>query len=93
MYDSRCRMQCTCSRLEHRFRYVVLIAAVKIFDVQIEAAFLHEGFKELFDQFRLEIANARRFEIRLVDEIWSAGEIDNNASQCFIQRHISVAET
>ena len=60
MFDARRGMQRARGRLENRFRDVMLIAAVQILDVQIEPAFLHERLQELFDQFRLQIADARR---------------------------------
>ena len=65
MFNPRRGMQSPRGRLEHRLRNVVLVTAVQIFDVQVEAPFLYECFEELLDQLRLEIANAGRFEIAL----------------------------
>ena len=58
VFNARRGMQRPRGRLEHCFRNVVLVAAVQIFDMQIEAAFLDECLEEFLDQLCLQIANA-----------------------------------
>ena len=55
-------MQGARRRLENRFRNVVLVPAIQILDVEVELAFLHKRLQELFDQFRLQIADSRNLE-------------------------------
>ena len=78
---------------KNRFRDVMLVPPIKIFDVEIEAALLHKRFQKLFDQFRLKVPDARRFELGFVHEIRSSRKINDDASERFIQRNICVAKT
>jgi hypothetical protein len=80
-------------RFKYGFRDVVLIAAINVLDVQIEAALLDECLKELFNQFRLHVADSRGPKLRFVDQVRTAGEIDNHARQSFIQGNIGMAES
>src|SRR5262249_33132805 len=86
-------MQSSRSRLENRFRDVVLIPAVQILDVQIESAFLHEGFQKLLNQLCLKVADARRLELRLINQVRSARQVDHHARQCFVQGHVCMPES
>ena len=65
-------------RLENRFRDVMLIPAVQILNMQVEFAFLHKRLHEFFNQFRLQIADSRDAEFRLVHQIGPSGQIHHD---------------
>ena len=71
---------------------MVLIPAVPIFNVEVESALLHERFHKLFDQLGLKLSDAHRPELHLVYKIGPAGQINHNAGERLIQRHVSMAE-
>ena len=72
MLDAGGRVERPGRRFKNGFSDVVLIAAVQILDVEIEAPLLNERLQKLFDQFRLEIADAWSFELRPVYKVWAA---------------------
>ena len=84
MCHTRGQVQRARRGFENRFRNMVLIPAVEVFNMKIEPAFLHKCFKEFFDQFRLKVANACRFEIDLIYEVGPAGEVDHNPCERLI---------
>src|SRR5437773_298534 len=59
--DAGGRMERPGSRLKNGFGDVMLIAAVQILDVEVEAPLLNERLQKLFNQFRLEIPDAWSF--------------------------------
>src|SRR5438093_1165088 len=77
-------------RFEDGFGNVVLIPAVQIFNVQIEAALLHRRLKKFFDQLRLKIADARGLEFRLIYKVRPSGEINHHAGESFVQGNMGV---
>ena len=58
--------------------------------MEIETAFLHECLQEFFNQFRLKIADTRRFEFGFVYEIRPSRQIDHHARERFIERHVGM---
>ena len=90
MLHTRSEMQSARRRFENGFRDVVLVAAVQVFDMEIEPAFLNEGLKEFLDQLRLKIPDARGFEIGLIYEIRTPGQVDYDARERFVQRNVCV---
>src|SRR5688572_21372314 len=71
------------------------VAAANEIDVDVARAFVRERFEELFDQREREVfvdeqhlAVDRRFE----NEERATGEIDDDARECFVERHVRRAE-
>src|SRR5215813_2343958 len=93
MFNTCCQVQSTCSGFEDRFRYVVLIAPINIFNVEIEPPFLDESFEEFLDQFGLKIADSCSLKVDFVHEIRTSGQVDYHTRQRLIQRNICMGKS
>ena len=66
----------------------MIVAAIKIFDVQRDTGTLGKALKPVFDQFGIPLAQSGRSEFRLEDKPWPAGNVERTSRQCFIHRRI-----
>ena len=72
--------------LENAFGDVVAVAAVVEDDVQVAQRVGREGLPEIEDQFAVEVADFRRGEVGLEDEVRPAAEVDGRGDERFFHR-------
>src|SRR6202045_4756073 len=73
--------QRACQPLEAGFDDVVVILAVKVFDVQRDAGRLREGLEPLLEQFGVHLAELGPREIDSPDEIGPVRDMDTDLGQ------------
>src|SRR5688572_15463333 len=71
----------------------MLVPAIQVFDMQVEFALLNEGFQELFDQFRLQIADAWDLKLRFIYKVRPSRQIDDNTRERFVEGHVRMPES
>src|SRR5690606_41191048 len=78
---------------EHGFDLVVGVLALQIVDVQGHHGVVDEALEKLCKQVNIKSANDSAGVGDVHEQTWTAGEVNDNSGQCFIQRHIGVAVT
>src|SRR3954464_9113662 len=91
--DLDCHAQSTTEGLERRFSLMMRIGAAEIVDVQRDLRVIDETLEEFANEIHVEVADARPREFDVELEPWTAGEIDDDARQRFVERHVSVPIT
>ena len=69
---------------------MVGILATQIIDVQRHAGVVDQAMKKFVEQIDIELADRRPREFTIHDQTRPAGQIDDDARQGFIERHIAV---
>src|SRR3546814_6967903 len=59
--------------------------------MQRDQGVIDEALEKLASQVHIELADVRARERNMVVQAWKAGKIDDDARQCFVQRHIRMA--
>src|SRR3546814_6979271 len=59
--------------------------------MQRDQGVIDEALEKLASQVHIELADVRARERNMVVQAWTAGKIDDDARQCFVQRHIRMA--
>src|SRR3546814_5827188 len=67
------------------------VFAAQIVDMQRDQGVIDEALEKLASQVHIELADVRARERNMVVQAWTAGKIDDDARQCFVQRHIRMA--
>src|SRR3546814_14057241 len=70
---------------------MVRVFAAQIVDMQRDQGVIDEALEKLASQVHIELADVRARERNMVVQAWTAGKIDDDARQCFVQRHIRMA--
>lgn len=72
------------------FRFVMIVASVEDFRVQIHAGVDGETFKEMKEEIRAELPQGRGDKISFKDTVGPATQINSDKCQCLIHRHKAV---
>ena len=78
-------------RLEHRLGLVVRVLAAQVVDVQRHQRVVDEALEELVREVDVERADQRARERHVELEARAAGEVDDDARQRLVERHVGVA--
>ena len=78
-------------RLEHRLGLVVRVVAAQVVDVQRHQRVIDEALEELVREVDVELADPRARERDVELEPGPAREIDHDARQRLVERHVGVA--
>ena len=70
---------------------MVGVVAAEVVDVQGHHAVVDEAVEEFFKQVDIEAADEGADEIDVVHEAGSAGKVEDDAAQCFVERDVGVA--
>src|SRR3546814_14289470 len=83
------------TRTDTLFPYTTLfrsrVAATQIVDVQRHLGVVDEALEELAEQIDVELADPRTRKIDEILEVGAAGQIDDDARERLVERHIAVA--
>jgi hypothetical protein len=83
--------QCAGQRLVTTFNDMVIVTAIKIFDMQRDPRRCRETVEPMFDQLGIPFAQPLHVETGFPDKIWPPRNIKRAAGKSFIHRRISAA--